>query len=196
LPCVAEPPTLCRHRRITSDSSTGSGPQHRRDGAYAPYPRWDGLRAARAARVIEPTLAALDGAVPYHGLLYCGLLVHRATLRSRYIADSAIPNGRPPLDRGDLLERSMRWRRRRRIILRFACARGGGRCGARIGGIRFVRKEFPSRVSRRRALDRGPSSFAGRTGPSGPLTDGGRVLTVVGGRRSTSCALTGVRGFG
>ena len=67
------PPSQDHKRLLDGDRGPNTGGM----GAYAPYPRWDPSLEERVRRdVIGPTLRTLEAdGCPFYGLLYCGLMV-------------------------------------------------------------------------------------------------------------------------
>jgi phosphoribosylamine--glycine ligase len=180
-------PTSQDHKRLLEGDQ---GPNTGGMGAYAPYPRWD-ERLERRVReeIIEPTLHALAREErSYHGLLYFGLILCDGR---PYVLEFNCRFGDPetqailPLVEGDLLEA-------------LDCASAGepgelSQLSVRAGSAGVVvlasggypekyEKGFPIRgIDKAQELPGVLVFHAGtRRGESGPLTDGGRVLGVVG----------------
>ncbi len=180
-------PTAQDHKRLLEEDA---GPNTGGMGAYAPYPRWDEAFERRVkTEIVSPTLEALAAeGRPYHGLLYCGLMVREG---HPFVLEYNCRFGDPetqavlPLIDGDLLE----------ALDAVASAEPGAlpplevRPGAAAVVVLASRgypdsyeKGFPIRgIDSANGLPRTIVFHAGtKPGASGPLTDGGRVLGVVG----------------
>jgi phosphoribosylamine---glycine ligase len=180
-------PTAQDHKRLLDGDA---GPNTGGMGAYAPYPRWNAALERRVrTEVILPTLRALEEeGCPYHGLLYCGLIVRDG---APFVLEYNCRFGDPetqavlPLIEGGLLE----------ALDAVASADPGPipplavAPGAAVvvvlasrGYPDAYRKGLPITGLEAALQDPDVLVFhaATRTGPSGPLTDGGRVLGVVG----------------
>lgn len=189
-------PTSQDHKRLLEGDQ---GPNTGGMGAYAPYPRWDEpLEKRIREEIIEPTLRALEREErSYHGLLYFGLMLRKGR---PYVLEFNCRFGDPetqailPLVEGDLLEA-------------LDCASAGepgdlpqltvraGSAGVVVlasGGYpEKYERGFPIRgIERAQELPGVLVFHAGtRRGASGPLTDGGRVLGVVGVGENLKAAL-------
>jgi phosphoribosylamine---glycine ligase len=180
-------PTSQDHKRLLDGDR---GPNTGGMGAYAPYPGWTPeLEMSVRAEIIAPTLRAMkEEGRPYHGLLYLGLmLVEGSPLVLEYNCRFGDPETQAvlPLIDGDVLE-----------ALEAASLGTDGplpRLGVRPGSAAVVvlasggypdayPKGLPiSGIEAAAELPRSIVFHAGtRAGVSRPLTNGGRVLGVVG----------------
>jgi len=180
-------PTSQDHKRLLEGDR---GPNTGGMGAYAPYPRWnERLEGKVREEIIEPTLRAMEREErSYHGLLYFGVILCKA---HPHLLEFNCRFGDPetqavlPLVEGDLL-----------TALDCAASAEPGELpplSVRAGSAGVVvlasggypekyAKGFPIRGIEKALELPGVLVFhAGtRRGLSGPLTDGGRVLGVVG----------------
>jgi phosphoribosylamine--glycine ligase len=180
-------PTSQDHKRLKENDE---GPNTGGMGAYAPYPRWTPkLEATVREEIIEPTLRAMEAeGRPYYGMLYCGLIICDGR---PFVLEYNCRFGDPetqailPLVEGDLLE----------ALEATASPEAGSlpSLGVRNAAAAVVvlasqgypesyEKGFVIRgIEEARELPRVLVFHAGtKPGVSGPLTDGGRVLGVVG----------------
>jgi phosphoribosylamine--glycine ligase len=159
-------------------------------GAYAPYPRWDpGFEERVRREVIEPTLGTLmmDGR-PYYGLLYCGLMVcDGSPVVLEYNCRFGDPETQAvlPLLGGDFLgaiEAVSTHTPGTVPPLQVAAKAAAVVVLASRGYPEGYERGYPIRGIERATEQVGALVFhAGtRPGPDGPVTDGGRVLGVVG----------------
>ncbi len=180
-------PTAQDHKRLLEGDK---GPNTGGMGAYAPYPRWTPELEARVrSEIIVPTLRAMEEeGRPYHGLLYFGLMI----LEGRpFVLEYNCRFGDPetqaiiPLIEGDLLSALDAVSSGDPGPLPPLSVRPG--CAAVVvlasrGYPESYEKGFPIRgIDEARSLPRTTVFHAAtRAGVSAPLTDGGRVLGVVG----------------
>jgi phosphoribosylamine--glycine ligase len=190
-------PTSQDHKRLLDSDE---GPNTGGMGAYAPTPRWTSdLESRVRSEILEPVLAALSReGRPYYGLLYCGLMVRDGR---PYVLEFNCRFGDPetqavlPLVEGDLLA----------ALHAVSAAEPGPMppLAVRPGAAAVVvlasrgyperyEKGFPIRGIENAEQLPGVLVFhAGtRAGASAPLTDGGRVLGVVGSGRDLREALS------
>jgi phosphoribosylamine--glycine ligase len=159
-------------------------------GAYAPFPRWDAALERRVRTgIVEPTLRALqaDGR-EYHGLLYCGLMIREGL---PFVLEYNCRFGDPetqavlPLIEGDLLAALDAIASNVPGPIPPLSVRGGAAAVVILASRGYpgaIETGFPVRGIEEAMLLPGTLVFhaATRPGASGPLTDGGRVLGVVG----------------
>jgi phosphoribosylamine--glycine ligase len=180
-------PTAQDHKRLLDGDN---GPNTGGMGAYAPYPRWTpDLEARVRAEIVSPTLRAMEEeGRPYHGLLYFGLMIWEGR---PFVLEYNCRFGDPetqaiiPLIEGDLLSALDAASSGDPGPLPPLSVRSG--CAAVVvlasrGYPESYEKGFLIHgIDEARGLPRTTVFHAAtRAGVSGPLTDGGRVLGVVG----------------
>ncbi len=190
-------PTSQDHKRLLEKDL---GPNTGGMGAYAPYPHWNDALEERVRRdVILPTLRTLDAdGSPYYGLLYCGIIVRDGIPRVlEYNCRFGDPETQAvlPMIEGDFLD-----------ALDAVASHEPGplpAVGVRPGAAAVVvlasrgypgsfQKGFPIRgVERASRMPETIVLHSGtRLGPAGLVTNGGRVLGVVGTGADLRGALT------
>lgn len=180
-------PTAQDHKRLLEGDM---GPNTGGMGAYAPYPRWGrDLEGQVRAEIIEPTLRAMEAeGRPYHGLLYFGLMIWEGR---PFVLEYNCRFGDPEtqaivsLIEGDLLSALDAASSGDPGPLPPLSVRAG--CAAVVvlasrGYPESYERGFPIHgIDEARGLPRTNVFHAAtRQGISAPLTDGGRVLGVVG----------------
>ena len=174
------------HKRLLDGDC---GPNTGGMGAYSPYPRWNRALDERVRRdVIEPTLGMLEAdGRPFHGLLYCGLMVRDGVPTVlEYNCRFGDPETQAvlPLIEGDILA----------TLDAVSSHTPGPIPPLRIAKMAaavvvLASRGYPERAERgipihgiEAAESAGALVFHSgtRAGPGGPVTDGGRVLGVVG----------------
>jgi phosphoribosylamine---glycine ligase len=189
-------PTAQDHKRLLDGDQ---GPNTGGMGAYAPYPRWDPALEERVRRdVIAPTLRTLDAdGCPFFGLLYCGLMV-RDGIPSvlEYNCRFGDPETQAvvPLIGGDLLEAFDEIASHTPGPVSPLVLEEGAAAVVVLASRGYPAsfgKGYPIRGIAEATEGAGALVFhAGtRRGPGGPVTDGGRVLGVVGTGKSLRLAL-------
>lgn len=180
------PPSQDHKRLLDNDEGPNTGGM----GAYAPFPRWDPAMEERVRTgIVEPTLAALRSeGREYHGLLYCGLMIRDGL---PFVLEYNCRFGDPetqavlPLVEGDLLAAFDAIASNVAGTIPPLRVRAGAAAVVVLASRGYpgpIEKGFPVRGIEDAERLPGTLVFqAGtRTGASGPLTDGGRVLGVVG----------------
>jgi len=180
-------PTAQDHKRLLDGDA---GPNTGGMGAYSPYPRWTAdLEHRVRAEIIEPTLRAMETeGRPYHGLLYFGLMIRQG---SPFVLEYNCRFGDPetqaiiPLIDGDILDALDAASSGDPGPLPPLAVRPGSAAVvvlASRGYPESYERGFPIRGCE--AAGELPRTIvfhaATRRGVSAPLTDGGRVLGVVG----------------
>ena len=182
------------HKRIFDDDR---GPNTGGMGAFAPSPLVDESMQQRIMRdIVNPVLTGMqDEGTPYRGFLYVGLML---TCDGPRVIEFNVRFGDPeaqvivPLIEGDLaphlaaaaagrLERTtipLRPEKKVGVVIASAGYPGSGPVGLPISGV-----EHAAHCENVLVFQSGTRMMKGetRTAPSGIVTAGGRVLTVVGG---------------
>jgi phosphoribosylamine--glycine ligase len=180
-------PAAQDHKRLLDGDR---GPNTGGMGAYSPYPRWDPALEERVRRgVVSPTLQMLEAdGCPFFGLLYCGLIVRDGVpIVLEYNCRFGDPETQAvlPLIRGDLLgalEAVASYTPGPVPPLTIEEGAAAVVVLASRGYPDSYGKGYPIRGMEEAVERAGAVVFhAGtRQGPEGPVTDGGRVLGVVG----------------